>query len=602
MTGRFINQRVAPVRWSPTRSCGPRRGDGGLTARVPCQAPFWEGDFVSRLGLEKDAVRVIAPAVGGGFGAKVGTYPEQFVVAALAVRLGRPVRTIETRSENMVAMTHGRAQVQDVQLGATRDGRITGLKLRVVQDCGAYPQGVCWFELASVHDAAALPGAIAAALGVQGGPGEPLPQLIAALTPLTMLLAVDNAEHLLADVARVCHALPAASPALRIVVTSQAPLKIAAERVVRIEPLCVPEAAAPALQANQFGAIALFVERVQAIDARFALTDANAPAVIELCRALDGLPLAIELAAARAPLLGVPHLLASMRERLQLPAPTATRAAPTRQRTLRAALEWSHGFLQPLEARVFRRLGVMAASASLEFIQQVVADARDESELDAWAVLDALDALVDRSLVAVLGPAGAPDGAPRYRLLETPRAYALERLEEAGEREAVGRRHALATATLCNVTYDSYFDGCIGADDWLLRFAPDLDNARDALAWARAAGDASTELTIAATVLRALPPSLHSERMALADACDVRLAAATVSESLRQRICIELSCAWADTQKLRARDAAQRALDLARRLERGPELSNDRFMLITRCAVRPAHWPRRAIRPPRAHH
>ena len=116
----------------------------------------------------------------------------------------------------------------------------------------------------------------------------------------------------------VCHALHAACPALRIVVTSQAPLKIAAERVVRIEPLGVPEAAAPALQANQFGAIALFVERVQAIDARFALTDANAPAVIELCRALDGLPLAIELAAARAPLLGVPHLLASMRERLQL--------------------------------------------------------------------------------------------------------------------------------------------------------------------------------------------------------------------------------------------------------------------------------------------
>ena len=98
-------------------------------------------DLVGRLGLEKDKVRVIAPAVGGGFGAKVGTYPEQFVVSALAVRLGRPVRYIETRSENMVAMTHGRAQVQDVQLGATRDGTITGLKLRVVQDVGAYPQG-----------------------------------------------------------------------------------------------------------------------------------------------------------------------------------------------------------------------------------------------------------------------------------------------------------------------------------------------------------------------------------------------------------------------------------------------------------------------------
>jgi aerobic carbon-monoxide dehydrogenase large subunit len=143
VSARFINQRVAPVPMEPNGILAiPDTETGGLTAWVPCQAPFWvKRDLVGRLGLEKGKVRVIAPAVGGGFGAKVGTYPEQFVVAALAVRLGRPVRYIETRSENMVAMTHGRAQVQDVQLGAKRDGTITGLKLRVVQDVGAYPQG-----------------------------------------------------------------------------------------------------------------------------------------------------------------------------------------------------------------------------------------------------------------------------------------------------------------------------------------------------------------------------------------------------------------------------------------------------------------------------
>ncbi len=143
VTARIVNQRVAPVPMEPNGILAvPDPETGGLTAWVPCQAPFWvKRDLVGRLGLEKDKVRVIAPAVGGGFGAKVGTYPEQFVVSALAVRLGRPVRYIETRSENMVAMTHGRAQVQDVQLGATRDGTITGLKLRVVQDVGAYPQG-----------------------------------------------------------------------------------------------------------------------------------------------------------------------------------------------------------------------------------------------------------------------------------------------------------------------------------------------------------------------------------------------------------------------------------------------------------------------------
>jgi aerobic carbon-monoxide dehydrogenase large subunit len=143
VSGRFVNHRVAPVPMEPNGILAvPDVETGGLTAWVPCQAPFWvRRDLAGKLGLDKDAVRVIAPAVGGGFGAKVGVYPEQFVVAALAVRTGRPVRYIETRSENMVAMTHGRAQVQDVQIGATRDGTVTGLKLRIVQDMGAYAQG-----------------------------------------------------------------------------------------------------------------------------------------------------------------------------------------------------------------------------------------------------------------------------------------------------------------------------------------------------------------------------------------------------------------------------------------------------------------------------
>ncbi|HEU5297389.1 MAG TPA: winged helix-turn-helix domain-containing protein [Burkholderiaceae bacterium] len=432
----------------------------------------------------------------------------------------------------------------------------------------AYPHGVCWVELAPVHDAAALPGAIATALGVQGGPGDPMAQLIGALAPLTMLLALDNAEHQLADVAQLCHTLHGACPALRLLVTSQAPLRIAAERVMRIEPLAVPATPLPVALARVFGAVALFVERVQAIDARFELSDANAPAVIELCRTLDGLPLAIELAAARAPLLGVPQLLASIHQRLQLLTANRNRGAPERQRTLRAALAWSHGLLQVREQQVFRRLGVMAGSASLAFIEQVVAD--EGGDLDSWAVLDALDVLIDRSLVAVWdAPAGEPSTseAPRYRLLESPRAYALERLDEARERPALQRRHALAMASLCDRAYDDYFGGAIGADDWLRRLAPDLDNARDALAWARAAGDGSTELTIAATLLRALPPSLHADRMALADACEARLATVVVPAPLQQRVHIELSCAWADTQKLRARDAAACALGLARQLD-----------------------------------
>ena len=139
-------------------------------------------------------------------------------------------------------------------------------------------------------------------------------------------------------------------------------------------------------------------------------------------------------------------------------------------------------------------------------------------EPDAWAVLDDLDTLVDRSLVT-LSPSG-DDDEPRYRLLETPRAYALERLERTGEREAMRRRHAFAVAALFDAAYDEYFSGRIGIDEWLRRCEADFDNARDALHWACAAGETDIALGIGATMLRALPSSLHVERMALADACE----------------------------------------------------------------------------------
>lgn len=140
---RFVNPRVAPAPMETNGALAvPDPETGGLTMWVPCQAPFWvRKDIARSLGLQREQVRIIAPAVGGGFGAKVGTYPEQTVVAALAHRLGRPVRYVESRSENMVAMTHGRDQIQDVELGATRDGVLTGLRVRIVADAGAYPFG-----------------------------------------------------------------------------------------------------------------------------------------------------------------------------------------------------------------------------------------------------------------------------------------------------------------------------------------------------------------------------------------------------------------------------------------------------------------------------
>lgn len=443
-----------------------------------------------------------------------------------------------------------------------------------------YAHGVCWVDMTQVVDPAALPGTIAAALGVQGGTGDALAALLGAVAPLTLLIALDNAEHLLAATARMSQALCDAAPGLRLVVTSQAPLKVGAERVFRVGPLAVPQRALPAPQALEFGAVALFTDRAMASDASFALTEANAPAVVELCRSLDGLPLAIELAAVRAPMLGEQRLMASMQDRLRLLTHSRNRNAPQRQQTLRAALEWSHDLLETHEQAVFRRLGVIAASASLELIQQIVVDAPGTGEIDHWTALGALGNLVDRSLVAV----DRHGDAVRYRLLESPRVYALERLHAAGEAPELQRRHALALATLFDSAYHECFGGKVGADAWTQRLAPDFDNARAALAWAREAGDATCALQIGITLLRALPASLHTERMALADACEAWFGAA-LSKELQQRAWVGLSSAWSDTQKQPSLAAALRALDLARALDSAQPDRFDLYFALSRAAA-----------------
>jgi predicted ATPase/DNA-binding winged helix-turn-helix (wHTH) protein len=435
-----------------------------------------------------------------------------------------------------------------------------------------YRHGVCWIELAEVVDAGALPATVAAALGLQVGAGDALAALVSAVSSLDVLLALDNAEHLLDDVARLCLALHDAAPGVRLVVTSQAPLRLAPEQVFRVGPLAVPAEPLAAPDALRFGAVALFAARARAIDHRFDVTDADVGLVVDICRVLDGLPLAIELAAARAPVLGLPALQASLRDRFAVLTHGRNRAAPQRQRTLRSALEWSCALLAPREQQAFRRLGVVVGSASLALVQQVLR-ASAGGEVAAWDVLDMLDTLVDRSLVAVaISP---EDEQPRYRLLETPRAHALELLEQAGEVEAVKSCHAHAVAAMFDAAYDELFDGRIGVDAWLRRCERDLDNARDALRWAHQAGDTAVALRIATTMLRALPRSLHAERMALAR--DVEAAIVPdVPEALRLKAWIELGCVLADSQKARGRHAADEALVLARRLA---ARDGDRFPL-----------------------
>jgi predicted ATPase/DNA-binding winged helix-turn-helix (wHTH) protein len=429
-----------------------------------------------------------------------------------------------------------------------------------------YRHGVCWIELAAITDAASLPGAIAAALGITLAGGASGTALAAVLAPLEILIALDNAEHLLAEVGRLVVALLAAAPRLRLIVTSQAPLRLPEEQVYRLGALAVPSLRATTAQALGYGAIQLFVQRAQSVDARFALTDGNTASAIRVCARLDGLPLAIEFAAARAPLLGMERLVASLDERLRF-LKSGYRSAPARQQTMRATLEWSHQLLGDDERIVFRRLAVVAGSASLRLVEAIVADdehvAADASHpLDRWAVIDALGALVDRSLVTLVPDDHDPDG-PRYLLLETPRAYAAERLAEAGEVALLEGRHAHAMATLLDDAWTERWSGRVGFRAWVERVEADRDNARVAFAWALR-HDAFPLMLAMAPVLLARAPggSSYEERAVVAEAIDRWLTTQPIEASqLTARV--QLMRFWTERELPRGLQEAERALPLA---------------------------------------
>jgi predicted ATPase/DNA-binding winged helix-turn-helix (wHTH) protein len=422
---------------------------------------------------------------------------------------------------------------------------------------GAHEHDVGWVELAAIADPTQVTGAIAAAVDVHLGSGDALPQLAAALAPLDVLLVLDNCEHLLDEVARIVSTLLARAPHLRVLATSQAPLKLLHEHVYRLGALAVPgDATIAPTDTLGYGAVALFVERARSAGRDFALTGTNCAAVVEIVRRLDGLPLAIELAAARVPLLGVQRLSQALGERLRV-LTAGARDAPARQRTLLAALQWSHGLLDGAGQAVFRRLAVMAGSASLELVQQVAADA----SLDAWGVVDALGALVDRSLVAV------SKGEPaRYRLLETPRAFALERLREAGEEDALRARHArMLAAQLARIYDECYRAGRLGIGEMRAQLELELDNARAAFAWALEY-DEQTTLAIAPPLLAALMRAPPSERMAVCDAIEPLLFDGALPLSLRAAAALAGSVVVNNHHYLRGMDWARRTLALCRQV------------------------------------
>jgi predicted ATPase/DNA-binding winged helix-turn-helix (wHTH) protein len=341
------------------------------------------------------------------------------------------------------------------------------------------PDGRWWVELAPITDGAQVPTSITGALGMQLSSGRsPNESLAMVLASKSLLLVLDNCEHLADDIAPLIDLLRARAPNVRLLVTSQESLKCLDEQVYRLGALAVPTSA-QLEDATQFGAVALFVERAHAVDSRFRLANDTVGAVVDICRRLDGIPLAIELAAARVPLLGVHGLHARLNQIFNI-LTGGTRMKLRRHQTLRAALEWSYGLLSADEQTAFRRLGVLAGGFSLELAQQVVKDGR----IDEWLVLDLLGHLIDKSLVIADG-----EPQPRYHLLETTRAFALEQLGAAGESEAILRHHAQVMLELMAAT---------DANCWNLspaerrRAVQELGNLRAAVDWAMAAADGRT--------------------------------------------------------------------------------------------------------------
>lgn len=334
-------------------------------------------------------------------------------------------------------------------------------KTRLAQHVAAllgpqWPDGAWVVMLAPVRDPAHLTAGIAAALGLQEGGAVPMAELlIRFLRPRAVLLVLDNCEHLPTAAATVS-ALLEACPRLQVLATSRALLHLAGEQELKVPPLAPPDA------------LQLLMQRAEALG-RAVVEPEDRHAAAEICRRLDGLPLALELAAARLRSLTPGALLARLEHRLPLLTGGAG-DAPDRQRTLRAATAWSHDLLGPPAQRLFRRLGLFAGGWSLEGAEAVDGGAED--------TLDALEQLLDQNLVLRVDDL---EGQPRYAMLETIREFALERLAEADERAACEQRHAvffLQTARAAEPHLTS-----AGRWPWLALLRAEINNLRQALAW-----------------------------------------------------------------------------------------------------------------------
>ena len=367
----------------------------------------------------------------------------------------------------------------------------TRLALAIARDVvDRFADGLTWVDLAPVSDPALVPTTVTNALAITPSPGRPVTEeLTRYLRPQQMLLLLDNCEHVLAGVADLAASLLVTCPALQILMTSRAPLHVRGEHVLSIDPLPLPAEDASSLAAlRENEAVRLFVERAQAVRRTFALTETNAATVATICRALDGLPLAIELAAARITILSPDALLAHMTDRLSLLS-DGPRDAPTRQQAIEATIAWSYELLAPSEQALFRRLAVFSGGFRFEAAQAIAGDGASIQQ----DIVRRLSALVDHSLVYRM----ELDDEPRFTMLETIRAFALKQLRASDEESCTRERHAAW-----------FIEQVASCEAWVAAFLPhgqaildqleaEYANLHGALTWLRETGDVSGLLALA---------------------------------------------------------------------------------------------------------
>jgi predicted ATPase/class 3 adenylate cyclase len=357
-------------------------------------------------------------------------------------------------------------------------------KTRTAIEIGAelldrFTDGVWLIELASLASPDLIARAFSDAMRIREIPDRSLiDSVISWLEAKDLLLIVDNCEHVIDTVAKEIGAILRTCPSVKVLATSREALRIAGEHAYRVPSLSFPDASTHVSGegALAYASIALFVERARANDDRFALTVDNLPAVVDICRRLDGIALAIELAAARISLFSPRQLSNRLSERFRVLDVGARDAIP-RQRTLRALIDWSYDLLSPNERTLFRRLGVFAGGWSLDGASEVCAD----DSVDPDAILDLMSGLVAKSLVLSVGEIR---GTSRFRLLESTHEYAIVRLEESGESDAIARKHAEFVRHFAQRAEAAWHN--VPEAEWLATVSADIENVWAALDWSLA--------------------------------------------------------------------------------------------------------------------